>query len=122
MKKYIPIISIILLSLTLLSIWFYPTGSTILSSISLLFSLAPALYSIFEKHKETESTRIKITKDVLIFIATFLLIAFLGGLTGLLANHYISNSFGAVVGLACAILAGFVVGYFVRKSVMKLTS
>jgi membrane associated rhomboid family serine protease len=67
------------------------------------------------------SSRIKITKDVLIFIATFLLVSFLGGVAGLFTNFYMNNLFEAVVGSICAILLSFVIGYLVRKGITKLS-
>ena len=96
------------------SMWLLPSATSILGIILLLLSLAIAISSIFKKHKQAESPRPKIARDVLIFVATFLLIIFLGGLAGMFANYYASLRFGAVVGFVCAIAASFVVGYFVR--------
>jgi pilus assembly protein TadC len=81
-----------------------------------------SVYLIFQKHKQTDRARIKIAKDILIFITTFLLIAFLGGLAGLFANFYVSNLFGAMVGFVCAMVASIVVGYFVKKFLANVIS
>jgi hypothetical protein len=122
MKKYPPLFLILLSCLMLIWLYKFPAYISIFATLTLLLSLSLTVYAIFQKHKGTQNARVKIGKDTLILIFTMLLISFLGGIAGLFTNFYVSNSFGAVAGLICAILAGFVVGYFVRKSVMKLTS
>jgi hypothetical protein len=92
----------------------------LLGIFALLISLSFALYTIFQKNKHTENARIKIAKDILIFLNTFLLILFISGVLGLLVNFYVSNLYGAVIGLLCAILVSFAVGYWVRKVITKL--
>jgi hypothetical protein len=114
-------IIVLLLFIALIgSLWFYPSITPVLGVILLLLSLAMAISSIFKKHKRAESPRSKIAKDVLIFVVTFLLIIFLGGLAGIFANYYASLRFGAVVGFVSAIAASFVVGYLVRWGIGKL--
>ena len=114
-------VSFLLLFITLIgSMWFLPSATPVLGIVLLLFSLAMAISSIFKKYKQAESPRLKIAKDVLIFVVTFLLIIFLGGLAGMFVNYYASLRFGAVVGFVSAIAASFVVGYFVRLGIGKL--
>jgi len=121
MQKYLPTISISLLVVTLLLLAFSPTISPKLGIVSLLVSLSLSIHAIFQTHKGTENSRPKIAKDILILVATILLITFLGGLTGMLTNYYTSLRFGVVVGFVSAIAASFVVGYFVKKGVGKLS-
>jgi len=99
------------------SIWLLPSATPMLGIAMLLFVIS----SIFKKHKQAENPRSKIAKDVLILVITFLLITFLGGLTGMFANYYASLRFGAVVGFVSAIAASFVVGYFVRRGMGKFS-
>lgn len=119
-NKLFPIIFIVLLLFTISFLWFYPTVTPILGTVMLLFSLAIGIYTIFQKYKESENPRFKIGKDTLILVFTILLISFLGGVAGLFTNFYISNLFGAMAGFVCAMLAGIVVGYFVRWGTGKL--
>ncbi|MBL8050196.1 MAG: hypothetical protein JNM46_03160 [Anaerolineales bacterium] len=120
MKKYSKLLLLLLAITTLVSLWKFPTGTPILGISLLLFSLTIALHGIVEKYKNTENSRIKIAKDVLIFTTSFLLISFLGGVAGLLTNHYVSVSFGTMAGFVCAMLAGIIVGYCVRWGTGKL--
>lgn len=114
------ILLILLPLIALLSIFLYPNATFALSGAALFASLAITTYSIFQKHKATEKAWIKITKDTLTFVITFLLITFLGGLAGLFTNFYVSNLFGAAAGFVCAMLAGVGIGYVVRKGTAKV--
>ena len=116
LKKFLPLISIPLLFLTLLS----PIATPALGIVSILFSIAIALYAIFEKWKQTENPRPKIIKDILILLLTLLLIIFLGGVAGLFANGYAPPRFGVAVGFISAIAISFVLGYFVKKGIARL--
>lgn len=120
MKKYIYFIPFILIFITLISFWIFPTATPWLGIASILFSLAIAIYTIFEKHKESENPRLKITKDILILLLTFLLIIFLGGITGLFVNYHVRQSFGPITGFLFAILASFTVGYLIKVGIKKL--
>lgn len=122
LKKHIKITIIILPIALIICFWLNPAVVPILGGIVLICSLAITLYSIFEKHKDTEFPRIKITKDILVFLAIFVLISFVGGVAGLLTNFYVSNLFGAIAGLICAIVIGFVIviGYLVKRGFQKL--
>jgi small-conductance mechanosensitive channel len=120
MKNYTQIIPILISVFTILSLVMYPTIAPSLATGILLFSLAIGLHAIFQKHKKSNNPRLKIGKDTLILVFTIVLISFLSGIAGLLTNHYVSISFGAVIGLICTILIGFVIGYLVRKGITKL--
>jgi cation transporter-like permease len=115
MRKYLPIISSLLLVVTLLSLLFYPIVSAIVGGISLLLSLALSTYTIIQKHAGTEHARAKILKEVGIMVLTLIIILFLGGIAAMLANYQIGIRWGAMAGLASAIGASFAVGYLVRK-------
>ena len=120
MKKYLPLFSILLLFCAMLSLWLFPFATSIFGLTSLLFSMTISIHVIFEKHKEAEDSRPKIAKDTLVFILTILLIALLSGIAAMLANFYVSLSFGVVVGLVSAIAVSFAVGYFVKKGMGRL--
>lgn len=107
--------------LTSLSIFFYPSIDFIVSMVILILSLFNTTYTIFQNHKGTENARAKISKETVQFVITLLLISFLAGLAGMFTNFYISNIFGAVAGFVCAMIAGIIVGYFVRKGISKVS-
>ena len=89
--------------------------------VCLLFSLAIAVRAIFEKHKGTENPRSKILKEVGVMVFTLVIVIFLGGIAAMLANFYVSLSFGAVVGLVSALVVSFALGYSVKKGVGRLS-
>lgn len=122
MKKYFKLLMLLFAITTLLSLWKFPIATPILGISLLLLSLTIALRDIFERYKNTENSRMKIAKDVLIFIATFVIISFLGGVVGLFTNFYVSNLFGAMTGFICAMLAGIIVGYLnVKKGISNIS-
>ena len=114
MKKYISAISIIFLSVSLFSIWLYPTVGAILGIAFLLFSLALSTHAIYTKHKGTEHARAKILKEVGVMVLTLVIVLFLGGIASMLANVQVGMRWGEVAGLVSAIAASFAVGYLVR--------
>lgn len=89
--------------------------------VCLLFSLAIAVYAIFEKHKGTENPRPKILKETGVMVLTLVIVIFLGGVAAMLTNFYVSPSFGAVVGLVSAVVVSFMIGYVVKKGVGRLS-
>ncbi len=99
---------------------FYPAITPALGTVSLLFSLALSIHAIFEKHKGTENPRPQILKDVGVIVLTLIIIIFFGGIAAMLANFYVSLSFGAVVGLVSAVAVSFLIGYMVRKGMGRL--
>jgi heme/copper-type cytochrome/quinol oxidase subunit 3 len=118
MQKYLPIL---LLVATLVSSLVYPIASSILGIIVLLFSLGLSTYAIYTKHKGTENARAKILKEVGVMVLTLVIILFLGGIVAMMANAQVSVRWGEVAGIVSALGASFLVGYFVRKGVMRLT-
>jgi hypothetical protein len=118
---YMKIISLLLFIVFIVSMWLIPIATSALGIALILFSLAIAISSIFKKHKQAENPRPKIAKDVFILVVTLLLILFLGGLTGLFANYYVSSRFGVIVGFVSAIAVSFAVGYLVNRGVGRIT-
>jgi F0F1-type ATP synthase assembly protein I len=116
MNKIAPLFLIILIG----SMWQFPSAGPALSIVFLLFTLSMAVSSIFKKHKTSDNPRSKIAKDVLILVVTLLLIIFLGGLAGLIANYYARPRFGIAVGFISAIVVSFLVGYLVNKGAGKI--
>lgn len=112
MKKYTPIISVTLLTLTLLLIWFYPAASFALGIASLLFSIVLSVYNIFQTHDGTENVRPKILKEtgllvlalIMIFFTSTLLSASLGGVAGMLTNYQVDIRWGTMAGFVSAIV------------------
>ena len=119
-QKYTTLFILLLYIAFFISIWLFPSATPALGTVSLLSSLAMAIHAIFEKHKKTEKPRPKIAKDILVLILTILLIAFLGGIAVMLANTYVSLSFGAVVGLVSALGVSFTIGYAIKKGMGRL--
>ncbi|MBI3167839.1 MAG: hypothetical protein HYZ22_05135 [Chloroflexi bacterium] len=120
MQKHLSIISIFLIVVTLFFIRFYPIVSPILGTISLLFSLAYSTYAIYNKHKDTENARPKILKEMGVMVLTLVIILFLGGIAAMLANYQVGMRWGEVAGLLSAIGSSVLVGYWVRKGMMRL--
>jgi hypothetical protein len=120
MKKYLAPLNLLLLVTTFLSLWLYPPSTLVLAVLTLVFSLGTAIYFIFDKHKGSENSKLKIARELLILLVTLLLIVFLGGLAGLFANSYFSPRFGQQIGLLSALVASFVLGYLVKKGIGKL--
>lgn len=115
------IIAFLLFVALLGSIWQLPSATFALGIALLFFSLATAIYSIFQNHKYDQNHRPKIFKDILVLILSLLLILLLGGLVGRFANDYISTRLGVVAGFLSAIAASFSVGYLVRKGMGRLS-
>jgi hypothetical protein len=120
-------IAFVLLLITFLSLWLYPSATPALGIASLLFTLAVSIQSIFKKHEASENPRPKIAKDVWILVITMLLVIVLGGIVGLLAGKYAGEyiesrwqGFGMAAGFVSAILVGFAIGYAVKWGVGKL--
>jgi hypothetical protein len=121
MKKYFQITIILCSLFTILSLLLYPQIAPILGILTLLLSLSFAMHAIFQKHKGTQNARARISKETIQFLITLILISFLAGLAGLFVNTYISSIYGVGLGLLCALLVSFGVGYLVRRGVRRLT-
>ncbi len=128
MKKYLPVISVTLLIVTLLTLVFHPSFGSALGILSLLFTLALSTYTIYTKHAGTEHARAKILKEVGVMVLTLVIVLFLGGIASMLANVQVGMRWGTVAGLVSAIGASFAacpepvegVGYLVRVGVGRL--
>ncbi|MFN8434328.1 MAG: hypothetical protein U0V18_09915 [Anaerolineales bacterium] len=121
MKKYLPKISVTLLVVMLLILVYHPAFGPVFGMLSLLFSLAFSTYTIYTKHVGIENARPKIFKEVGVMVLTLVIILFLGGIAAMLANYQVSIRWGEVAGLVSAIGASFLVGYLVRKGMMRFT-
>lgn len=120
MNKTLPLLALLLLLAALLSLWFHPAAASLLWMASLLFSLALSTYTIFQKHRETENARPKILKDAGVMVFTLIMILFFGGVAAMLANYQVGMRWGEGAGLLSALGAGFLVGYLVRKGLLRL--
>jgi|GEM_PF-663539 len=120
MQKYLPIIPILLLVATLLSLVLYPAITPTLGIICLLFTLALSTYTIIQKHSGAEHARAKILKEVSVMVLTLIIVLFLSGIAAMLANAQVGVRWGEVAGLISAIAASFAVGYLVRVGVGRL--
>jgi hypothetical protein len=121
LQKHPLLISVLLLLSILAASLYLPAIVPALGMVSLLVMLSLSVASIVGKHAQAEHRRFKIAKDALVFIATFSLVVFFGGVTALLASSYASLRFGVVAGFASAMGASLVVGYCVRWGVGKLS-
>ena len=126
-QKHLSFLLILLLLATLLSLWFYPVFTSALGLMTLLSSIAMSIQSIFEKHRQAENSRPKITREIVILLLTLLLVVIVGGIVGLFAGRYAGayvesrwQGFGMAAGLASAISVSFAIGYAVRWGVGSL--
>jgi EamA domain-containing membrane protein RarD len=120
MKKVMLILVLLLTVATIASLWLSPAISPVLGILSLLISLALSTYAIVHKHKGTENARAKILKEVGVMVFTLIAVIFLGGTAAMLANAQVNVRWGEVAGLLSAIGASFLVGYSVRKGLLRL--
>ena len=124
-KKYLPIISIILLPVILFFLWRYPFAITVFGIAFLLFSLAVATASIFKKHREAclqgKITRGIFARNVFFEIFGILLAMTLAGLFGRyiveIATWQIHNdSIKLIAGILLGLLAGMGMGVLVKRT------
>jgi fructose-specific phosphotransferase system IIC component len=87
--------------------------------LCLLLSFALSTYAIYTKHAGTEHARSKILKEVGRMVFTLIIIIFLGGIAAMLANYHVGIRWGEAAGLLSAMGASFVVGYLVRKGMLR---
>ena len=129
------IIVFLLFILLVVSMWLFPTAMLALGIASLLFSLAIAISSIFEKHKSAcaqgkitqEFMRRKIGKDIVVLIITIALVLVLGGMAGRYVASYAGalvesrwQGLGMIAGFIAAIAVSFGVGFGVRWGIGKM--
>ena len=119
MQKYLLIISALLLLAALLTTWLSPATSPIVGMLSLFLGLALSTHTIIHKHKGTKNARAKILKEASVMVLTLIIILFLGGIAAMLANAQVGIRFGEIAGIVSAIGASFLVGYLVRKGMMR---
>ena len=120
LQKYSLLVSALLLLSIFGAILFFPAAVPALGMASLLVTLSLSVASIVGKHAQSEHRRFKIAKDALVFVATFSLVVFLGGVAALLVNYYASLRFGTGAGFVSAMGASFAVGYLVKSGVGRL--
>ncbi|MCC7119865.1 MAG: hypothetical protein IT310_15170 [Anaerolineales bacterium] len=120
MKKYISPVATLFPLFTLPLLWIYPAVVPTLGVAALVFSLAFSIYAIFQKHKGTENHRPKVLKEVVVMVLTLVIVIFIGGIAAMLANYQVRIRWGENAGIISAIVASFMVGYLVRKGVLKL--
>ena len=100
MKKYLPFISIVLLVILIVSLFFYPQASGLLSLSLLVAGLGMALFFTFQKHigpyKQGQITGPKFTRNVLLdmlgFILTIAAASYFGGGEARLAGEAFDHS------------------------------
>lgn len=119
-NKYRVFIFLILIFTIFWSALYSPSTMPIFVVAAILFSLAISISSILEKHKGTENERQKITRDILILIAMFIIVILIGGGIGLWAGTQAEGRFGAAVGVIAALAVSFAAGYVVRRGMRKL--
>lgn len=83
--------------------------------ISILFSLAISIYTVYIKYVGSENAGAKTIKEAGTMVFTLIAVIFLGGIAGMLTNFQVGMRWGEVAGLISAIATSFVVGYLVRK-------
>lgn len=121
-KKTMHISSMVLLFFTLIFLWRFPSAAIFLTLTSLVISLALASSFIFKKHKQSENSRLKIIKEILVLLLTILLAMFLGGMVGMYANHYVTQRFGIIAGILSALAVSFAAGHTVYWGIGKTIS
>jgi len=129
------VVVFLLLVVMIAVIWLMPFAASALGIDFLLFSLAIAIYFIFEKHREAyrqgNITRAIFVRNILFEIFGILLAMTLAGLLGgyiaQIATDQITNDLtkliaGVVIGLLAGIGVGFIVSRIWGKLSTKLNS
>ncbi|MBT3338820.1 MAG: hypothetical protein HN855_03270 [Anaerolineae bacterium] len=112
--KIINIISIVLLLTLLLTVFFYPTSSRILSTIVLVFGIELAI--IFTVHRNWESkksnklTNIQFTRNTFLDLLGLALTMGAAIWLGRLAGDYAGQAVGVEAGQTWGMIAGIVAG------------
>lgn len=119
-KKYSGLVYLLLVLAVLWSVFFIQATTLLFASATILLFLTIDTFFILEKHKDAEDKRQKITRDILILIVTLILIVLLGWLAGTLVGGQARAQFGMRVGLLCALIVSFGVGYLVKKGLGKV--
>lgn len=120
-RKYFPTITFLVLLICMVwSIWLLPSLTFVFVTGMFLLFLAMSTFFIFEKHKDVDGKRRKITRDILILIITLGLIVLLSRLVGTWVGRQAQAQWGAQVGLLCALIVSFIIGYGVKKASSKL--
>ncbi|MGP8330231.1 MAG: hypothetical protein ACT6FF_07935 [Methanosarcinaceae archaeon] len=118
-QKYAPTISILLLFVLIVALFFSPPSARLLSTIIIVFGIGTAIlftvHNNWEKHKEGELTRPEFIRNTIIDLLGLALImggaVWLGRLTGI----YIGLAWGNVAGIIVAMAVGFIVAFLVGK-------
>lgn len=124
LKKYLTIISLLLVLLLLIAAWFYPAIGFMLGTVLLFMALATACIKVIQKHRKSylqnEITYFAYLRNVALEISGILLAmlcaAYLGNYVALLATRSIDDTLlRFAAGVFVGLLVGIAVGAVMRK-------
>lgn len=125
MKKYIKLLPVLIMVVTLLLLWKIPVATPILAIAIVIFSLATAILTVFKKNRkaylQSRITRGVFARNILVEILGVLLAMTLAGLLGrYLAQLAIAKITNEVIKLIASIviglLAGMGVGFAMKRT------
>lgn len=125
MKKYIKLLPILIMVVTLLLLWKIPVATPILAIAIVIFSLATAILTVFKKNRKAylqgKITRGVFARNILVEILGILLAMTLAGLLGrYLAQLAIAKITNELIKLIASIvigsLAGMGVGFAMKRT------
>lgn len=125
MKKYIKLLPILIMVVTLLLLWKIPVATPILAIAIVIFSLATAILTVFKKNRKAylqgKITRGVFARNILVEILGVLLAMTLAGLLGrYLAQLAIAKITNELIKLIASIvigsLAGMGVGFAMKRT------
>ncbi len=126
LQKYFPLVSIVLLIALIASLFFYPSISSRVGIVLLIFGLGMALVFTYQKHigsyKRGEITRLKFTRNILLDILGLLLTIAAASYIGSFAGTRLGASYGLWAGLIAGIGSAFVAAWGVRKLWLKVSA
>jgi len=125
-QRSLPAISVVLLIALIASLFFYPSISSKIGIVLLIFGLGMALVFTYQKHigsyKQGQITRLKFTRNILLDILGLLLTIAAASYLGSMAGTRLGASFGLAAGLIAGIGSAFVVAWGVRKLWLKVSA
>ena len=119
LQKYAPIISISLLIILLVGLFFSPTPSGLLSTIMLVFGIGTAILFIIHGNWETkrndEFTNVQFVRNTVIDLLGLALIMLSAMWLGRMAGGYVGHNWGMFAGIVVGMVAGFGTALVVGK-------
>lgn len=119
LQKFWPIISITILVVLIVSLFFNPKISAWISVILILSNLGMAFFLLLQKHiqpyKQGQVSRIKFTRSILLDVLGLLLTIGAASYLGFMAGRW-ASVYGTWIGLVVGMAVGFSAAWLAREA------